>query len=318
MDISTNPLVSVLIPIYNGERYIHRCLNSILNQTYENIEIIVINDGSTDSTDAVLNDYRHLKKITILNNDVNNGLIYSLNYGIAYCSGEYVARIDIDDYADSSRIESQVLYAIKNNIDVLSTNVIINNKHYYTYPQFHNEIEVAFFFYCPIVHPSVLIKRSIFKKFNYNKQSHLAEDVFLWLKLIKDYKFGVLQNYCVSVEKHNNNITNIKYMEHCDAIINVIEKYYEYHNILIGKNNIRKFYGFEKFSIHDVFIINKLITLINEKFGCKFNNIIIFNIFISSIKSKSKIIAFFLFTKSPIYISMRMMKLFINNTLDRS
>ncbi len=119
----SNPLVSVLIPCYNVEKFVEESVNSILNQTYTHIEVIAINDCSTDRTGEIL--YSLAKedpRITVISNEENLKLIKTLNKGIKLCSGEYIARMDSDDIALPTRIEKEVDFLEKNkDHDIVST-----------------------------------------------------------------------------------------------------------------------------------------------------------------------------------------------------
>lgn len=104
--------VSVIVPIYNTEKYIESCIDSILNQTYPNIEIILVEDKSTDSTFSYLEKYQNNSNVVLLVNDKNRGVGYSRNKGIEYSSGEYLMFIDSDDVIEQKMIE-QLVYALE-------------------------------------------------------------------------------------------------------------------------------------------------------------------------------------------------------------
>ena len=98
--------LSVIIPVYNVEKYLCKCLDSVLNQTFSDIEIICVNDASTDTSLQILNEYRHKdSRITIINNEKNLGLGLTRNHGLQYASGEYVHFLDSDDWLENSAYE---------------------------------------------------------------------------------------------------------------------------------------------------------------------------------------------------------------------
>lgn len=104
------PKISVIVPIYNVEKYLQECLDSIINQTFKDIEIICVNDGSTDSSLEILNKYAEQdQRIKIINQN-NQGLSAARNTGIKYANGEYISFIDSDDYIDTSLYETLVKY----------------------------------------------------------------------------------------------------------------------------------------------------------------------------------------------------------------
>lgn len=100
--------ISIIIPVYNTEAYLKKCLESIITQTYRNIEIIIINDGSTDNSREICEHYSKLdNRIIFINND-NHGVSYSRNVGIDYSTGEYILFIDSDDYVDICYVENLI------------------------------------------------------------------------------------------------------------------------------------------------------------------------------------------------------------------
>ena len=96
-------MISVIINVYNGERYIKKCLDSILNQTYKNLEILIVNDGSTDDTLKICKSYKD-SRIRIINTK-NKGLSLSRNVGLDNAKGEYLYFIDCDDYIEKDTLE---------------------------------------------------------------------------------------------------------------------------------------------------------------------------------------------------------------------
>lgn len=112
-----SPLVSVIIPTYNASKSIERCLDSIVNQTYKNIEIITCDDCSKDNTVDIVRGYFNQRKITIISlvNEKNEGAAYSRNRCIKEAHGKYIAQIDDDDYCAPTRIEKQVVFLENNN-----------------------------------------------------------------------------------------------------------------------------------------------------------------------------------------------------------
>lgn len=107
-----NELVSVIVPVFNSEKYIERCLKSIVNQTYENLEIIIINDGSTDASLSICEKWKDLDTRICLINKENTGVSDSRNRGIEASKGKYITFIDCDDFIEADMIE-KLLKSIK-------------------------------------------------------------------------------------------------------------------------------------------------------------------------------------------------------------
>jgi len=125
-------LISVIIPAYNVEEYIHVCLNSVLSQTYHDFEIICINDGSTDSTAEILEYFAHKdSRIKILENDSNMGPGYSRNRGLDEAKGKYISFLDGDDWLSPKSFELLIEKAQKDNLDLL----LFKNVVYYEEPR---------------------------------------------------------------------------------------------------------------------------------------------------------------------------------------
>ena len=114
--MNDNPLVSFIISVYNGEDFIEQSIRSIFNQTYKNIEIVIVDDCSHDSTNLILNNLRKESKlkITIHKNEKNLGLTKSLNIAADIAKGEWLARLDADDLSKEDRIHSQINFAKSN------------------------------------------------------------------------------------------------------------------------------------------------------------------------------------------------------------
>ena len=114
-----NTKVSVIVPIYNVEKYLEECLNSLEQQTYRNISVILINDGSSDKSKEIAERYVNRNKNFSLINKTNGGLSSARNAGLAYSDGKYVLFLDSDDYLVDNAIEEMVAYSEKNKLDVL-------------------------------------------------------------------------------------------------------------------------------------------------------------------------------------------------------
>ncbi|MFA6939912.1 MAG: glycosyltransferase [Clostridiaceae bacterium] len=113
------PLVSIVIPIYNVERYINKCIDTIINQTYSNLEIILIDDGSTDDSGRICEEYSLKDKRIKVIHKKNSGVSSARNDGIKAATGDYIYFIDSDDFVELDLIKTAVLSAVENNSDVV-------------------------------------------------------------------------------------------------------------------------------------------------------------------------------------------------------
>ncbi|WP_323665716.1 glycosyltransferase family 2 protein [Pectobacterium punjabense] len=207
------PLVSVIMPIYNVAEYVHSAIESIINQTYKNIELIIINDGSTDDSDSIIKQFLHDTRIKYLSRE-NKGLISTLNEGIAHAQGEFIARMDGDDISHPERIKKQVEFLLKNeDIAVLGTaSVIINSesdkigeRNPPSSPFFNKALMI---FGPTVTHPSVMIRRSLVgSELYYNPNSFYVEDYELWLRLSKKVKIANLSEKLFYYRINTNGIS---------------------------------------------------------------------------------------------------------------
>lgn len=122
MNRQNNPLVSVIVPVYNVEQYLDECLNSIRQQTYENLEIIVVEDCSTDNSLNIFIKHSEDPRVKIIQHEKNSGLSAARNTGIDAAKGDYIMFVDSDDIVQLSLIELCVKYAIVNDADLITYN----------------------------------------------------------------------------------------------------------------------------------------------------------------------------------------------------
>lgn len=114
-------MISIIVPVYNNEKKLSRCLDSILSQTYTDIEVLLINDGSTDNTIKICNAYKEMDSRIKVFNISNSGVSAARNLGIANASGEYIGFVDSDDYIDSSMYEKLLKQILNHNSDICFT-----------------------------------------------------------------------------------------------------------------------------------------------------------------------------------------------------
>ena len=114
--------VSIIVPVYNTSKYLNKCIDSIIKQTYKNIEIVLINDGSTDNSLEILKYYESMDKRIIVIDKRNTGVSDTRNIGISASTGEYIMFIDSDDFIDENTIEIMLKYIIKKDVDVVRCN----------------------------------------------------------------------------------------------------------------------------------------------------------------------------------------------------
>ena len=120
-------MVSIIIPCYNAEKTIKRCLESVISQTYKNIEIVIINDGSIDKTDSIIKKYINDNRIKYYNRS-NHGIGKTRNFGMKEATGEYITFLDSDDYLPNDAIDNLYKLAQKNKLDLVVSDYYVDNK----------------------------------------------------------------------------------------------------------------------------------------------------------------------------------------------
>jgi glycosyltransferase involved in cell wall biosynthesis len=210
-----NPLVTVLLPVFNAEHYLPEALDSILSQTYTDFELLIIDDGSNDKSPYILSEYANKdNRLQIHTQPRNIGIVSALNLGIQLARGKYLARMDADDFSLSNRLEKQVAY-LENHpeIGVLGTAATVINasgKYLYPmdYPVSHTLLLWALCFFCPIVHSTVIFRLNLLQKHcGYTSEFPLAEDYDLWVRLSKKTQLANLPERLLLLRKHDSNVS---------------------------------------------------------------------------------------------------------------
>lgn len=186
------PLVSVVLPVYNGSKYIRAALESVLKQTYKNIEVVVVDDGSVDNTVEIIRSYTD-PRIKLVVQPKNGGIVHTLNTGIDNASGEFTARMDADDICLPERFRKQVDFLLSHpEIAVVDTIVEFIDGEGNSMGRYNNnivgedDVRKAMLMDNCINHPSIMIRTAEFKKYRYRKIWY--EDDDLWLRMLNDGK----------------------------------------------------------------------------------------------------------------------------------
>lgn len=195
--------ITIGIPFYNAEKYLEEAICSVLAQTHENWELILIDDGSSDKSLSIANEYSLIdKRIRVISDGLNKKLPNRLNQIVRESKYDYIARMDADDLMSSIRLEKQISYLHKNpNIDLVSTGIL----------SLKNDLALVGFRMTScdkaitktdaiigttgIIHASVMTKKSWYERNSYNENTMLAEDYELWLNAFmkRDLKVGFIE-----------------------------------------------------------------------------------------------------------------------------
>ena len=217
--MDTYPLVTVLIPAYNHEKYVQDTLLSILNQTYKNIELIIINDGSTDNTGKVISQLRERCNKRFINfkyiSRENKGLLNTLKEMELYISGKYLITFASDDISLPQRIEKQVEILEKNSEYSLcytslkyidQNSVVLDKLHKIKYCKSGNVFE-SLLYKNFIPAPTVMMRSNVFNELNGYSSDFDFEDYPLWLKIAYKYKIIFLNEELVNYRLHPDNMS---------------------------------------------------------------------------------------------------------------
>lgn len=203
-------LISVVMPVYNGGKYLQEAIESILNQTYQHFEFLIINDGSTDTSEEIIRSYND-PRIVYLQNDKNRGLVYTLNYGIRVAKGDFIARMDADDISEHTRFEKQLeVFKSDPEIEICGTWAQIIGSNFIIKVETESEkIKCNLLFTTQFLHPSVMFNKEKLTKsgFNYDDEKFPAEDYALWINLSEKSRMTNISEPLLRYRKHASQIS---------------------------------------------------------------------------------------------------------------
>ncbi len=225
-------MISVIMPTYNCAAYINKAIKSILNQSFINYELIIINDGSTDDTKDIIKKYQD-SRIKYYEKE-HSGLMDSIDYGLSKSSNEIIARMDADDLAHPLRLQKQIDFLKSHpDIDLLSSwyAVFRNNRIRYVVNRsiYDEEIRKNLALYPDICHPSVMFCRSKFLKLGGFKVDHrydVVGDYFIWLKYKSNLKFYNLPQVLHFYRDRADSVSNLNKLQNQKMIYEIQSSYY--------------------------------------------------------------------------------------------
>lgn len=206
----TPPLISVVLPVYNCGPYIEECLKSILDQTIQDFEIIVIDDCSSDDTIKKLKSFND-NRIQVHCKVENKGLIDSLNMGFALASGRYIARVDGDDINTLDRFEKQ-LKILQNNNRIKACGCWLQcfgaSENIIKHPQAHSEIQAHLLLSNPMSLGATMLEREAFKDVTFDPDKKHAEDYDFWARTAWDVEFYNIQEPLYFYRIHTQQVSS--------------------------------------------------------------------------------------------------------------
>ncbi len=212
-------LISIIVPIYNTEKYLHNCIDSIIRQTYMEIEIILINDGSTDNSGNICDEYaKKDKRIRVFHN-ANGGLSNARNFGVQKSNGEYVTFVDSDDSIESDFVETLVFLCKKHGADIVQCNRCYNNENKGVesdVESVYSNIEAQYLLfgkdYIPTVNSTCkLINRKIFDDIKFEEGRIHEDEIIIHRMLYFANKVVYINKRMYVVNRSENSITRSEF-----------------------------------------------------------------------------------------------------------
>lgn len=206
------PKVSVILPAYNAEKYIKEAIDSILSQTFQDFELLVLNDCSKDRTEEIIRSYAD-ERIVYLKNEKNMGVAATLNKGLAAAKGEYVARMDADDISLPERFARQVEYldahpavaVVGSALEIFGEDVPGEIRRFSENPK---QMKVDLLFSSGLAHPSVMIRRSVIRDLGgYDLEFEGLEDYELWCRVARHHELSALPEILFRYRVHGSQVT---------------------------------------------------------------------------------------------------------------
>ena len=204
------PLLSVVMPVYNGQLYIGHAIDSILQQTMGDFELIIIDDASTDDTLTIINSY-HDKRIKTYRNQDNLGNYPSRNIGMKNAVGKYIAVMDADDICMMNRFEKQVQFMeLNKEVGIAASAVRLSTGKEIFYPSDTNVLKVLFFQENYLKHPSLIFRNEMFEKYHlrYDEQYRYSADYDLLVRAFRYFPVTTMREVLLTYRIHPNQITS--------------------------------------------------------------------------------------------------------------
>ena len=218
--------ISVLMSVYNSEKYLKECIDSVLSQTYSNFLFFIINDKSTDNSLNIISSYSD-SRIRLIENDNNIGLTKSLNKGVDQINTKYIARIDADDICEPTRLSSQldVLEGDENLALVGSSAFLIdetgNDVGEILVPTI--DVKERLFFKNSFIHSTILVRTDVLKKYRYDEEIKYAQDYNLWVKISQAHDLTNLKERLIKYRYHDESVSVAKKKEQDIFVLPTLE-----------------------------------------------------------------------------------------------
>jgi glycosyltransferase involved in cell wall biosynthesis len=207
----TPPIVTVLLPVYNGDRYLHAAVESILAQTFESFELLIVDDGSTDGTEAICRSFTD-PRIRVVRHENNAGLVSALNFGIDLISTKYVARMDADDVALPDRLGRQIAF-LESRADLVAcgswARELVDGRLRAVMRRPTGEYLLKTAWQpVPIFHPTACLRTEVLQELRYRPDFIHAEDYDLWLRLCRHHRIDNVPKVLLHYRIHPTSVSH--------------------------------------------------------------------------------------------------------------
>ncbi|MBC7914367.1 MAG: glycosyltransferase [Pyrinomonadaceae bacterium] len=229
------PLISVIMPVHNAERFLKEAIDSILNQTFSNFELIIINDGSSDTTESIILSFSD-SRIRYIKNLSNLGIVKTLNNAIDIAEGIFIARMDADDISHPNRLDlqyqfmqqhpeiamcgSHAIQIDQNGTETGMVQCLIDSE----------DLRISHLFNNAFIHPSTIFRSDILKSYRYNEEFENAEDYYLFSQIMSKHKVQNINKALLFYRVHQTSITHVNTEKMAQSRKKV--HFYQLHNLL--------------------------------------------------------------------------------------
>ncbi len=244
-----NKIVSIITPTYNSEKYIEKTIKSVLNQTYSNWELLLIDDCSSDSTISIINKYLNDERIKLFKNKENKGAAVSRNTGIERSRGDFIAFLDSDDFWEKEKLEKQLYFMKEKNCEISFTafNIILDDNEIIKSTKVKSKVNYKQLLKCNYIFCSTVVINK--KKFNKIEMPLIRrrQDWGLWLKLLREsggVALGINEVLC-NYRKSDGSLSSNK--------LKLLEYNYTIYNKVLGYSKVKSLYFFFRFFVYHFF-----------------------------------------------------------------
>lgn len=266
----SNKILSIILPVYNSEKYLAESIESIINQTFSDFELIIINDASTDGSREIALKYASKdKRILVIENKYEKGLYGALNSGLELCNADYIARVDGDDINELNRLEIQINFLKENpDISIVGSGYQLfgngsNRKIFH--PSSSVKLAWKFLTNTYFCHPSVMFRSSILQTINqYPKVT--CEDFAFFSKIIQEHKGRNIKKILVHYRQHGTNYSNTQSEKIKGSVKNTFIENFKFYTGSFEYSEL--FYNFHanyNLKLKDVFKVTKISSVIAKK-----------------------------------------------------